>query len=202
VVTEVAGAGDSAVWLTIDDGPDPEDTPVLLRQLDEAGAKATFFLIGHNAQKHPELVKAILDAGHQVGNHTLHHRAGLFWAMSARRVREEIAGCQRILNQHGAGEIPWFRAPAGLRNHGVHPVLESLGLRLAGWSLRGFDGVSTDAPKIIERLRKGLRPGVVVLIHEGRKAKDGQRLAPQLLAVLLQELRERGWVTVLPAVRP
>ena len=186
------------VWLTIDDGPDPHDTPELLKLLEGAGAKATFFLIGEKALRHPALVSAIVAAGHGVGNHTQHHRAGVFWALPAQKIRREIEACQESLAKHGATNVMWFRAPAGMRNHAVHPVLQRLGLRLAGWSVRGFDGVSANAEKVSAYLRAGLRPGAVVLMHEGRVADDGQRLAPRVLASLLADLEQRGLRAALP----
>ena len=197
VVREVPGS--KSVWLTIDDGPDPEDTPRLLELLDAAGAKATFFVIGERALRHPELIQAILAAGHEVGNHTQRHRAGAFWCLPGRMVAEEIEACQQGLRALGVEKVRWFRAPAGFRNHAVHPVLRRLGLRLVGWSVRGFDGVSADAEKVSARLRAGVRPGAVVLMHEGRLADDGHRLAPQVLASLLADLEKRGLQAVLPA---
>lgn len=65
-----------AVYLTFDDGPIPESTPFILRTLDEYGARATFFMVGDNVRKYPELYDSIVAAGHQVGNHTFHHLGG------------------------------------------------------------------------------------------------------------------------------
>lgn len=185
--------GGEAVWLTIDDGPDPEDTPELLRLLDAAGAKATFFVIGNKVERHPELVREILERGHEVGNHTMTHPSGLFWAMSTERVRQEIERCQEVVKKATGGyECRWFRAPAGLRNHTVHPVLEAMGMKLAGWTVRGFDGVSSDPEKVVDRLKAGLRDGAGVLIHEGRVARDGGRLGPRVLEGVLGEMGRVG----------
>ena len=185
--------GGRVVWLTIDDGPDPVDTPVLLDLLDAAGAKATFFVIGEKVARHPELVREILRRGHEVGNHTMTHPAGLFWAMSKGRVRKEIERCQVAVKEATGGyECRWFRAPAGLRNAAVHPVLESMGMVLAGWTVRGFDGVRSDAGEVVERLKAGLRDGAGVLIHEGRVARDGGRLGPRVLEGVLGEMGRVG----------
>ncbi len=195
--TNRTGAGQ--VWLTIDDGPDPEDTPRLLDQLDAAGAKATFFMIGGKVLKHPHLAAEVTRRGHQIGNHTMTHPAGWFWAAPRRIVEREIAGCQHAIQQATGGTTPqWFRAPAGLRNHSVHPVLAGQHLRLAGWSARGFDGVSKEADWVIRRLRPNVRPGAVILMHEGRAAADGRRMAPQVLRAVLEEIQRRGLIARVP----
>lgn len=186
------GSGGS-VWLTIDDGPHPEDTPRMLDLLHRHGARATFFVVGAKARAHPQLVEDIVRHGHGLGNHTMTHPDKWFWAYGPRRVRREIAACQETLARI-APETPvrWFRAPVGMKNGFVHPVLARLGgLALVGWSVRGLDGVSRDASRVLSRLERGLKPGAIILIHEGRTDRDGNRLGPQVLAGLLARLAER-----------
>jgi peptidoglycan/xylan/chitin deacetylase (PgdA/CDA1 family) len=191
--------GDNKVWLTIDDGPDPEDTPLLLDLLEAAGARATFFVIGDKARRYPEQVREILRRGHQVGNHTMTHPAGRFWMLTGGKVRQEIQRCQDTVRSITDGyECAWFRAPAGLRNHTVHPALAELGLTLAGWTVRGFDGVSANATAVVKRLSAGLHDGAGVLMHESRRAEDGTRLAPTVLAGVLKVIRESGLKTAFP----
>src|SRR5262245_23501370 len=78
------------VWLTIDDGPDPEDTPRLLALLAEHGARATFFVIGEKAERHPELIRDIVAAGHEVAHHTYTHPLASFWCAGPRRLAREL----------------------------------------------------------------------------------------------------------------
>ena len=85
---------DQRLWLTLDDGPDPIDTPVVLDLLRERGVKATFFAIGEKAQQHPELIKRIIAEGHQLGNHTQSHPQGSFWCLGPLRTSREIERCQ------------------------------------------------------------------------------------------------------------
>jgi peptidoglycan-N-acetylglucosamine deacetylase len=192
-------SGGRSVWITIDDGPDPEDTPRLLDLLDHHGAKATFFVIGSRAVKHPDLVRLILARGHEIGNHTFHHSAGWFWFFGGKRVGREIRQCSEILKEIAPKIVlRWFRAPAGLRNHHVHPVLEKEGLKLVGWSVRGRDGVSQNLELIKSRLRGGIKDGAILLMHEGRVAPNGERLAPQVLADLLKELQKANYEATLP----
>jgi peptidoglycan/xylan/chitin deacetylase (PgdA/CDA1 family) len=191
--------GTGKVWLTIDDGPDPEDTPCLLDQLDAAGQRATFFVIGQKVQRSPEWIPEILRRGHRIGNHTMTHPAGRFWALPRHRVEQEIKACQDTVRAVTGGyECAWFRAPAGLRSHVVHPVLRSMNLALAGWTVRGFDGVSAKPELVLRRLESGLQEGAGILMHEGRLAQDGSRLAPRVLAGLLQAMSRSELTTGFP----
>ncbi|WP_081892440.1 polysaccharide deacetylase family protein [Verrucomicrobium sp. BvORR106] len=187
------------VWLTIDDGPDPVDTPLLLDLLDQFGARATFFFIGARARQHPELVGEVLRRGHTVGNHTLNHVQFWFWAFGPSSVSREVGACQDVLGELSGGEAPrWFRAPAGFKNPLVQAEVERQGLRLAGWSSRGRDGVIKDQEAILSRLIAGVKPGAILLMHEGRDDGQGGRLAPQVLEKLLTWLRQHGYRCVLP----
>lgn len=187
------------VWLTIDDGPDAEDTPLLLDLLDQHQAKATFFFIGTKAQQYPELVAEAWRRGHEVGNHTMTHPQYAFWAYGPGAVRREISACQQILTEAGNGQAPrWFRAPAGFKNPFVSGTVEKLGLPLVCWSVRGRDGVDSNKERVLGRLKNGIQPGAIILMHEGRQDEQGQRLAPQVLSELLPWLADKGYRCVLP----
>lgn len=187
------------VWLTIDDGPDAEDTPRLLEFLDQHQAKATFFFIGTKAQQHPDLVAEVWRRGHQVGNHTMTHPQYWFWSYGSSAVNKEIASCQQALTEAGNGHAPhWFRAPAGFKNPFVHAATEKLGLSIACWSVRGRDGVDSNKQRVLKRIKKGIKPGAIILMHEGRQDEQGGRLAPQVLSELLSWLRDNGYRCILP----
>ena len=85
-----------------------------------------------------------------------------------------------------------------LRNHHAHPILKEQGLRLVAWSVRGRDGVAQNKSRILRRLKKGISPGAVILMHEGAVDGEGERLAPQILDQLLQWLKAGGYQAVLP----
>ena len=200
VLPEASGreAGNE-VWLTIDDGPDPQDTPVLLDLLDAHEAKATFFFIGQKAAQHPALVREVVRRGHGLGNHTMTHPQFWFWAWGPRAVAREIDACQRELQTASGGVSPrWFRAPAGLKNPWVHEAVEKRGLRLACWSARGLDGVAGTAGAVLRRLDPGIRAGNIILMHEGRSDAAGARLAPQVLGGILEKMQGRGLRGILP----
>jgi peptidoglycan/xylan/chitin deacetylase (PgdA/CDA1 family) len=187
------------VWLTIDDGPHAEDTPRLLDLLDAAGARATFFVRGDRARAHPELTREVRRRGHQLGNHSLTHPQATFWCLPPNRVAQEIAGCNLVLREITGEEPGLFRAPVGMANPFVHWACGALGLRLVGWSARGYDGVARARPAdVVARICRGLRPGGIVLLHEGHRGAGDEAINVRSLEMLLRDLAVRGWRCVLP----
>jgi peptidoglycan/xylan/chitin deacetylase (PgdA/CDA1 family) len=161
------------VALTIDDGPDPEVTPRVLDLLDAGGHRATFFCIAERAAAHPALAREIVRRGHSVQNHTARHCHD-FSLLGPRGYAAEIARAQDIL-QDIAGERPTcFRAPAGLRNPFLAPVLHRLDLALVSWTRRGFDTRERDPARVLARLARGLAAGDILLLHDGNAARTAQ----------------------------
>ncbi len=156
----------SEILITIDDGPDPHDTPVLLELLDRYQTKAVFFMIGEKVRAHPELAREVVKRGHEIGNHTMTHPQGSFWCAGPWRTRSEIENCQKTIKEITGVKPRWFRAPVGHRNLFTHPVASSLGLRVMAWNRRGFDAVEKDAGKVLARILPKLGSGDIVLLHE------------------------------------
>ena len=181
------------IWLTIDDGPDPETTPALLDLLKKHRRSATFFLIGDRAAKHPDLVRAISEAGHEIGNHSQTHPQGSFWALRPKRVWQELAIAQATFQEITGINPRHFRAPVGHTNPFVHPAAEELGLIVTGWTARGYDAVETDIEKILTSIRKTLRPGGTLLLH------DAVPHAPEVLEKILTEVLPEIETSVEPA---
>lgn len=180
-----------AVILTIDDGP-CADTVELLELLASRKVRAVFFLIGERAQQRPQDVQRILAAGHLIGNHTHTHPAYTYWCYPPWRQRRELRQCQQALTSIG-GVIPQlFRAPVGMRNPYCNLVAAEFGLRVIGWQARGLDGVCTPADQIVARIRRGLRPGGIVLLHQGMPH------SPVVLRRVLDMLEGDGWAITLP----
>ncbi|HEY1120712.1 MAG TPA: polysaccharide deacetylase family protein, partial [Haloferula sp.] len=161
------------VLLTIDDGPDPEDTPALLDLLDQHGRKAVFFVIGEKVRRHPELAREIVRRGHELGNHTMTHPVGFFWGYGPARTRREIAECQRAIEEVVGVKVRFFRAPAGHRNWFTHPVLKELGLELVGWRKRAYDTVRSDVAGIVRDLTEVVENGDILLLHEATPTSQG-----------------------------
>ena len=184
---------DLRAWLTIDDGPS-DDTLPMLDLLDAHAAKATFFVVGDRAQARPELLREILRRGHGLGNHSTTHPQAWFWALSPRRMREEISRAQNRLRELSGVAPRWFRAVVGMANPFVAAALRDEGLARVAWSARGFDGVRSDPQGVVARIERQLQPGAIVLLHEG--AKHGRNV--ETLALLLQRLDALGYRCVLP----
>ena len=197
ITTRVDPESDT-VWLTIDDGPDPEDTPAILRLLSAHDAKATFFVIGEKAEQWPELIESIRKAGHAVENHTMTHPKFSFWRLGARALRKEISEGQKTIARISGVQPKWFRAPAGMRNFLVHRILRDLDLSLLGWSARGRDGVSTDRDAIVNRLARGIEPGAILLMHEGMRDSEGRSVIVDTLPRVLEVIRSRNLRVVVP----
>lgn len=184
------------IWLTLDDGPDPTDTPAILDLLDRHGAKATFFVIGEKAAKYPELIREIHRRGHQLGNHSWSHPRLSFWRLGPVATYREIVKCQRVIEEI-IGEAPKiFRAPVGHYNIFVHPVLKQEGLSLIGWNSRGFDGGGYPLEEVNRRIRESAREGSIVLAHEATP------IALEVVTAILALAEENGWEVAIPDVSP
>ena len=204
-----AARGDIAI--TIDDGPDPEVTPAVLDLLaahgsaDTGGAKATFFCIAERARAHPALTRRIVAAGHSVQNHSLQHRHH-FSLLGPRGFEREIGAAQAMLADI-TGVLPHcFRAPAGLRNPLLDPVLHRLNLHLVSWTRRGFDTRRADPTQVLQRLSQRLAGGSILLLHDGhaRRTAQGRAVLLDVLPSLLQQCRAAGLkpVTLADALPP
>ncbi len=180
------------VWLTIDDGPCPKDTRAILDLLARHGARATFFLVGDQARHHPDLVAAIRQAGHGIANHTRSHPARSFWRLGPQALDREIGGGQSDLTAEDNLCPMLFRAPAGMHNPWVAPILRRHRLRLVGWSRRAFDTVRRDVPAMVDALTRGLSAGEILLVHQGTPH------SVELLAAVLHRLGAQGARCVLP----
>lgn len=180
------------VWLTIDDGP-TDDTPVLLDLFDAHDVKATFFVKGTLAEQRVEIAREIARRGHTLANHSHTHPSASFWCLPPGRIASEIDDCNRALTSITGTKPRWFRAPVGMKNFTVHPALARRDMRLIGWTARGFDGVYSDPDAILARILPHLRPGAILVMHQGREH------SPRVLEQLIAAVRERGYAFVIPA---
>lgn len=189
---QVAATRD-AIAITIDDGPHPDITPRVLELLDEHGAKATFFCIGEKVRRYPEMAREILHRGHAVENHSQRHVHN-FSLLGPRGLMEEIERAQESITAV-TGLVPrFFRAPAGLRNPFLDPVLTHLGLQLASWTRRGFDTVSRDPNAVLGKLTRQLGGGDILLLHDGHPGRQpsGRPIILEVLPRLLAAVSAAG----------
>ncbi len=177
-----AAAARNEVAMTIDDGPDPAVTPQVLDILERYAAQATFFCIGEKAARYPDLCREIVRRGHALENHSQHHRHS-FALMGYPGLMRELQAAQDTLAAIAGQRPVFFRAPAGLRNLLLDPVLHRLNLRLASWSVRGFDTRTGDVELVKNRLLRGLRAGAIMLLHDGNAARTPAGI-PVILEVL------------------
>ncbi len=174
------------ICLTFDDGPDPRVTPLVLDLLDRHGAKASFFCVGEKAAGLPQLLAEILRRGHSVENHS-HRHSHLFSFYGLSRLRRDIGLAQEVLSAGSGARPGFFRAPAGFRGLLLDRVLTEHRLRYVSWTRRGFDGVSTDAVRIFQRLIRDLAAGDILLLHD-RSATSGNSAVVQVLPQLLDKI--------------
>lgn len=189
------------IALTIDDGPDPWVTPKVLALLDEHRVKATFFCIGQQAARHPELCREIVARGHAVENHSQHH-PHTFSLWGRRSILHEIESAQRTLTSITGQRPQFFRAPAGLRNPFLDPALHQAELQLASWTRRGFDTRTRAPATVAARLLKNLEAGDILLLHDGNSALTaaGNPVILDVLPLLLKAAAQSGLTFVtLPA---
>jgi peptidoglycan/xylan/chitin deacetylase (PgdA/CDA1 family) len=172
--------------LSFDDGPDPSSTPKILAELSRARACATFFVIGHKAERHPELVRAIHAAGHAVGVHSYAHE----WLMSLRApagVRRDLERAVGLVERLTGERPKLFRAPIGHISPVMARVARELDLHAVGWSVRAIDGWSGAKPDaVVARVVPKLRDGAIVLLHDASERGDYEpasvRALPEILA--------------------
>lgn len=179
------------LWLTIDDGP-TGDTLALLDLLERRKAKATFFVKGTLALENPGLIREMLARGHSVANHSQTHPSGSFWCLGPGRIAGEIDACNAELATITGIEPKWFRAPVGMKNPFVHPILDRRGMTLIGWSGRGFDATMSNADGVLRRLSPHIYPGAVIVLHQGRA------WSLSVIERVIAEMQDRGYEFVIP----
>ena len=196
-----AAAERNEIALTIDDGPDPQVTRAVLELLERLDVRATFFCIAERARAHAALTREIVARGHSVQNHSHLHRHN-FSLLGPHAIADEITRAQDTLTELSGIRPICFRAPAGLRNPFLDPVLHRQNLKLVSWTRRGFDTRERDPQRVLARLSDGLARGDILLLHDGHAARSvaGQAVILQVLPRLVARCREAGLHAVtLPA---
>ena len=185
------------VALTFDDGPSPPFTEQILAILREQQVPATFFLCGRNVEKHPDLVRRLLAEGHAVGNHTYSHPYLFF--KSRRRMAEEIDHAQDVIESVAGSRPVLFRPPCGARWFGLVPTLRARGMHMVLWSAAGYDW-KKDVEGITRSALRELKPGAVLLLHDGRETRPASEIdrsrTVAALPAIIAGTRQRGYTFV------
>lgn len=189
----LAGQGrPGGVALTFDDGPDPFGTPAVLESLAEFGWRATFFLLGCQVRRHPEIARMVVDAGHEVGVHGDVHRNHLI--RTPRGIRRDLrTAAQEVADVTGVSPR-WFRPPYGVLSSGSLWAAADLGLTPVLWTAWGVDWRAGPAVQIVATVMRSLRDGGTVLLHDSDcTSRPGSwRSTVAALPLLAAELRARG----------
>ena len=172
-----------AVYLTFDDGPIPAATPFILDTLERFGARATFFMVGDNAQKYPHLVREVRSRGHRIGNHTFHHLGGLKWKYE-----------EYLQEVYLAGELlhtDLFRPPHGWMRVSQYHRLRKEGFKVVMWDVVTRDySCYLSADDVVQNVKRYTRPGSIITFHDSLKSIDKLKGA---LPRALQWLCEQGY---------
>jgi peptidoglycan/xylan/chitin deacetylase (PgdA/CDA1 family) len=187
------------VALTFDDGPHPEGTPAVLEVLDQAGIKATFFLVGEQVERRPALAAEIAARGHLVALHGYRHRPQP--ALSARTVTDDMERGAAVIADATGIEAAWHRPPYGLYSPAGLDFVRQRGLRPLLWSRWGKDWRRlTTSERIAARAGAQLRPGDVILLHDADfySSTGSHRRTVDALKLIVRELKPQKIGTVLP----
>ena len=157
---------DNTIFITFDDGPIPGVTEEVLAILNQYNAKASFFCIGDNVKKHPEVFNKVAAGGHAIGNHTFHHVSG--WKTSTERYKEEVDQADEIIRHHLRNETQLFRPPYGRI---TNKQIKSIRHKIVMWDVLSFDYDSSyPKEKCLRGTMKATRSGSIVVFHDSLKA--------------------------------
>ncbi len=172
---------EKAVYLTFDDGPIPEATPFILNTLERYGAKATFFMVGENAQKYPHLLQEVKARGHRIGNHTYNHIGGFRWWSWL--YLANVVKANKIL------KTDLFRPPHGWMKVMQYRVLRHCGFKVVMWDVVTRDySRRLNAEDVLYNVKRYTRPGSIITFHDSLKSIDKLKHAlPEALQWLTQE---------------
>ena len=188
------------IYLTFDDGPIPEVTPWVLDLLQQHNAKATFFCIGDNIAKHPEIFKRIISEGHAIGNHTFNHLNG--WKTKPEDYIENVLKAKSEIvhrissiypeqSQKVAPYTTFFRPPYGKITSVQAKSIQQKGYQIVMWNVLSADyDTSISAEKCFKNVAENIKPGSIVVFHDSLKAQKNMQYA---LPKVLELIAENGW---------
>lgn len=185
-------AQDKKVALTFDDGPENVWTPKILEILKEKHVKATFFVIGKQAQAYPDMLRKIDAEGHIIGNHTMDHAD--LTKLNAPAVTKEIAECAAVINNIIGKTPKLVRPPFGFHNEIVDTVIYSRKNMIILWSLDTDDWQGLDSATVQDRVLPKMKNGFIVLQHDGVNPHLGGSL--EALSVMIEKLEKQGYTFV------
>jgi len=187
------GRGSKRLALTYDDGPNDPHTLRLLEVLAKHNIHASFFLIGRYVSQRPDIVRELIRSGHAIGNHTFTHPLLIF--KTSRQIETELMDCQRALGDAVGVQATFWRPPFGGRRPEVLRVARKLGLEPVMWNITGYDWNAPPAEQIEQKVRKQVRGGDVILLHDGGHLRFGADRAQTVIATdrLIARYKSEGY---------
>ena len=185
--------GSRQIALTYDDGPNDPHTLALLDVLTRHGVRATFFMIGRYVQQRPDIVRAVAQAGHVIGNHTFTHPRLIF--QSEAQTRTQLVDCRQALQDAIGEHSSLFRPPFGGRRPVTLRVALELELQTVMWNVTGYDWNAPPAAEIEKKVMRQMRGGDVILLHDGGYRAMGADRAQTVIATenLIQRYKDQGY---------
>lgn len=196
-IVHAAEAPGKAVNITIDDGPDPVWTPKVLEVLKEAGVHATFCMIGPQAKAHPDLVRAVVAAGHRLCDHTVTHDESMDHKPFAYQQKEILDALDMIQDAAGGAPVQYYRAPGGAFTPASRALAAQHGMRPLGWNIDTEDYTRPGVATILHTIRYEIHNGPTILFHDG----GGDRSQTvEALKQALPWLKQQGYGFSFPKV--
>lgn len=184
VVTHVK-TDEKVVALTFDDGPNKIYTQQVLDVLKKHNTKATFYVVGTNAKSSPELIKQIMEQGHELGNHSMNHDK--MKGISVEQITQDIQAVDQILKDYGYNKEITYRAPYALTSANLRTALRNLNKRMVLFTFSPFDWKKISAQQIYNNIMKELKPGLIILLHDGGGNRANTVKATDMLITTLHE---------------
>lgn len=176
------------IALSFDDGP-VSNTLEILKILDAYNVKATFFCIGKHIEKNVDILRQVNDAGHLIGNHSyIHAPAFDFWR--TKKVTDDLQKTQSLIYESTGRKVSWFRPPFGVTNANIAMAIKKLNYTSIGWSIRSLDTVTNSKAILLDRVKKKLHPGAIILFH------DTHVITAQILPAFIKYAQAQGYKIV------
>ncbi len=186
-------SGKKLVALTFDDGPYPPHTQNLLAVLEEKQVRATFFVLGNNAFKFPEVVRQTAKSGHEIALHAGEHKD--FLKLNRAELAGNILSGKKVLEELTGKAVKYIRPPHGFRDWAVMEAASDAGLKIVNWSVIPRDWTNPGAQEISDRVCKDVAPGAIVLLHDGDAPAQvaSREQTVEATSLIIDELRRRGY---------
>ena len=188
-VTSNPDITEKKIAITFDDGPNPQYTPIVLQLLENYDAKASFYCIGKQVKKYPELLKLISDRGHEIGNHSYSHE----WTIDFKSTEDwltELKNTDQAIFKVTGKKTESFRPPFGVTTPHLAKAITVTGHKVIGWNIRSFDMVLKNPNIVLNRIVKKVKPGAIILLH------DKHERIEIVLEQLLQFLKKQDYQMV------